>query len=348
MDFIKTKNVILLISLAAVVISLAFIIKPIFFPIFWAAVIASLFYPLYKKVHKLLGNANLSATLILILIVLIILFFFTLLSGLLLKESIGLYSNIGNRSEQIQTSLRAAADWLKNQTIVSDFSFNADFWAQKISDISSAVSGYIIETIKNIAQNSFAFILMCIVSLYSLYFFLRDGDKILKKVMFLLPLGNTNELKFYDKFTSTARAILKGSLIIGLTQGAIGTLLFYITGIEGALIWGLIMVGLSMLGVGYLIWFPAAIIMFALGNIWQAIVIFAVGALVISTIDNFLKPILVGRDISMHPLLIFISTLGGFLVFNISGIIIGPMIMAFFQSFWQMYEELYHNELENN
>ena len=183
---------------------------------------------------------------------------------------------------------------------------------------------------------------------YTLFYFIRDGEKFLRKIMYLCPLGDNHEVMFYNKFTSTARATLKGSLVIGIVQGLIGGLLFYFVGIKGALIWGLVMMALSILIGCYLVWVPAGIIMLLLGNLWQGIAILAVGVLIISTIDNIIRPWLVGKDTQMHPLLVFLSTLGGILVFGLTGFIIGPVITSLLMAFWEMYEHYYKTELDNN
>jgi predicted PurR-regulated permease PerM len=81
--------------------------------------------------------------------------------------------------------------------------------------------------------------------------------------------------------------------------------------------------------------------MLATGHIWEGIVIIAVGSLLISAIDNILRPLLVGKDTQMHPLLIFLSTLGGIAVFGVSGFIIGPIITALLSTLWEIYEKDY-------
>lgn len=348
MDFSKIRNIIFLISLIVVSLFFVYIIKPIFYPVFWAAIIAGIFHPLYEKLQRKIKSENLSATLVLVIVMLIILIPLTLISSLLIKESIDLYGALGSRGGQINSTVGQVINWVKQSSFFGRSGIDENFWISKISEISSAITTFIFQTVKSLTENSVTFLVMFVVMLYALFFFLRDGETILKKIMYLLPLGDKHELMFYRKFTSTARAAIKGTLVIGLAQGAIGTLLFYFVGIQGALIWGLIMMAFSILIGCYLVWVPAGIIMLILGNTWQGIMILAVGILIISTIDNVLRPALVGRETKMHPLLIFLSTLGGVFVFGLSGFIIGPVIVALLQSFWEMYEHYYHRELSNN
>jgi predicted PurR-regulated permease PerM len=125
-------------------------------------------------------------------------------------------------------------------------------------------------------------------------------------------------------------------LIIGGLQGLLGATLFFFLGIDGALTWGVVMTLMSIVpGVGSsIVWVPAALIMLFTGHYWEGITILAVGALVISMVDNLLRPVLLGKDIQMHPLLIFLSTLGGIMLFGISGFVLGPMIIAFSMTAW--------------
>jgi predicted PurR-regulated permease PerM len=165
--------------------------------------------------------------------------------------------------------------------------------------------------------------------------------------MHLLPLGDQYERRLYNRFVSTTRATLKGTLLIGLIQGSIGGLAFFITSVPATVIWTLIMVVLCIIpSVGAsLILLPTAIVLLLLGNFWQAVVVL-IALIIAGTIDNVLRGPLVGKDTQMHPLFIFFSTLGGLLAFGFSGIIIGPVITAFLLSIWEIYEQKYKTDLD--
>jgi predicted PurR-regulated permease PerM len=212
------------------------------------------------------------------------------------------------------------------------------------------VTDFILVGATKLTQTSLTFLIMFIVMFYTLFFFLKDGEKLLKRMAHLSPLGDKHEAMMYKRFTSTTRAVLKGSLIVGGVQGLLTGLLFYFTGIEGALIWGIITMLFAVIpGFGsYVIWLPAALIMFVLGNNVEGLIILLVGGLVVSQIDNLIRPVLVGKDTQMHPLLILFSTLGGILLFGISGFIIGPVVVALFLSLWEMYEQYYQQGLSND
>jgi len=155
-----------------------------------------------------------------------------------------------------------------------------------------------------------------------------------------LPLEDDRGEMLYKRFTDTTRAALKATLIIGGLQGILGGLVLLVAGIEGALFWGIVMVVSSLVpSIGCsIIWVPAGIIMLLTGHTWEGILILVFGAAVISTVDNLLRPVLIGKDVQLHPLLIFLSSLGGIALFGISGFVIGPIIASLFLTIWEMYD----------
>ncbi len=167
--------------------------------------------------------------------------------------------------------------------------------------------------------------------------------------MLLLPFGDKNEKALFDKFVSTSKATLKGTVLLGGLQGTLGGILFFLIGIPSAAFWGLIMIVLSIIpAVGsFIVWFPVAIYLFATGQLWQGIVL-TIGGILIGILDNLLRPPLVGKDIEMHPILILFSTIGGLGLFGISGVVIGPIFAAFFLGVLDMYEKKYKKQLNSS
>ena len=311
---------------------------------------ASIAYPAYRAINGKTKSPNLSSFLTVLIVVFIIIIPVTILGSLIVKESLEIYDSINTNRGAIVETIKNVIEWVKNNPITQRFNINEQMLAERLTDITKTITGYIFTAVKNLTQNSLTFLVMFIITLYTLYFFLRDGEKMLKKLMHICPLGDKHEIILYKKFTSTTRATLKGTMIIGAIQGALGALLFTIVGVQGALIWGIIMMLFSVIpGFGsYIVWLPAALVMFVLGNVWQGVVIILVGALIISTVDNLIRPVLIGKDTQMHPLLILFSTLGGIVFFGISGFVIGPIITALLLSLWEMYEEYYSADLNNN
>jgi predicted PurR-regulated permease PerM len=350
MDFSKIKNYVFIGMLIIITIIFFSMLKVFAYPIFWAAIIAGMFYPVYKAINKKIKIPNLSTAITMTLILFIIVIPVIFVSILVVRESIDIYSAINQKSSYYNTEIKQAMEWVKNHPLTDSWEINELFWAEKFSDIANSVTSFILSSAKQFTQNSIIFFIMFFITFYTLFFFLRDGEKLLKKLMHLCPLGNEKEKMLYSKFVSTTRATLKGSLIVGIIQGALGGLMFAVAGIKGAIIWGLLMAVLAAIPtIGpYFIWLPAAIIMILIGRFWTGMGMILFGALVIGTIDNILRPILVGKDAQMHPLMVMLSMLGGMVVFGISGFIIGPIIAALLLAFWEMYEHYYKKELDCN
>jgi predicted PurR-regulated permease PerM len=200
------------------------------------------------------------------------------------------------------------------------------------------------------SQLTVTFLIKTAIMLYLLFFFLRDGAKLKSIILHYLPLGNGQENRLMDRFAETVQAVVKGTLAIAVIQGIIGGILFFSVGIANPVLWGVTMAVLSLiplLGTA-IIWIPAALVLIATGSVWSGIIILVVGAVVISTVDNFLRPILVGRGTKMPDALVLLATIGGLATFGVSGFIIGPIIAALFLSLWVFFEERYRVDLLKN
>jgi len=350
MDFTKMRHIIFFVLLATVTAAFFTIMKPFFYPLFWAAILAGIFYPLYKKLNAKIKVPDLSSTLILILVFTIIVLPMIGIGTLVIKEALNLYGTASSQGDQITDNIKQALQWVKENPYTAQYSIDQSFVTQKVVELYQSITTFLLDSAKTITQNSIVFAIMFFIMFYALFFFIRDGEKLLKALMHLCPLGDRYEKILYTKFTSTVRATIKGSLIIGLIQGGLGWAMFAIAGVQGALIWGLAMVLLSTIpGMGsYFVWLPAAIIMLMTKHVAAGVGMILFGSLVIGTIDNIVRPILVGKDSELHPLLVLFSTLGGIVTFGLSGFIIGPVIASLLLSFWEMYDEYYKKDLDNN
>jgi predicted PurR-regulated permease PerM len=179
--------------------------------------------------------------------------------------------------------------------------------------------------------------------LYAMFFFLAGGREMLDRPLSYVPLPEAHKELMLDKFVSVARATLKGTFVVGIVQGGLAGLAFAVVGIQGATFWGTLMVVLSVVpGIGTaLIWVPAVIYLFAVGKTASAIGLALWCGAVVGTVDNFLRPKLVGADTKMPDLLILLSTFGGLSLFGAVGLILGPIVAALFIAAWQIYGEAF-------
>jgi len=328
-------------------ITVLYLFRPFIYPIFWASIIAVMFYPLFQMINKRVKSPVFSSSLSVVAVIVILLLPLTLITTLLVNESIGLYQTVA--SKDLARALSNASQWVENTPFASYAEVAQKEWPAYVSQATQAISIYFFTSIRSITENSVRFLFLLFVMFYALYFFFKDGVQILQRLMHLSPLGDIYETMLYQRFTSTTRATLKSTLIVGGIQGMLSGTLFFITGIQGALVWAVIMTILSIIpAVGpAIILIPTAIVMLVLGNMWQGVVLL-IGTFVVSFIDNLIRPPLLGKDIEMHPLMVFFSTLGGLMLFGISGFIIGPIIAALFLSVISIYDHYFQHELKNN
>jgi predicted PurR-regulated permease PerM len=210
---------------------------------------------------------------------------------------------------------------------------------EKAGQLVGSISKWIANGLSSATLGTANFLFMTFVFLYTMYFLQMDGPKLIRKILYYLPLGSDDENLMLDKFTSVTRATLKGSLLIGLLQGGLAGIAFAVAGIDNAVFWGTLMAVLSIIpSVGSaLVWAPACVILILQGSVGAGVGLLVFCALVVGSLDNLLRPILVGKDTRMHELMIFFGTLGGIMMFGISGIFIGPLIASLFVTIWELY-----------
>src|SRR5690606_34017439 len=191
----------------------------------------------------------------------------------------------------------------------------------------------------SVGQNTAQFLIGMGVMLYVLFFLLRDGANLARQSRNLIPLSEDHKQNLFRKFATVIRATVKGNIVVAITQGTLGGLMFWFLGIQGSLLWGVMMAFLSLLpAVGAaLVWMPVAVYFLVTGAIWQGVVLTLFGVLVIGLVDNVLRPLLVGKDTKIPDYVVLISTLGGLSVFGLNGFVIGPLFAALFIACWDLF-----------
>lgn len=346
-NFTTVRSIFFFILIGIFGLATLYIFQPFLYPIFWAAVIAGMFYPLYSLILRHIKMPGISSGLTLIIITTVLFFPLTIISILLVQQSVDLYRQIAENG--IVFSINNATAWLANTPLAPYQALIMEQYKLHAINIAKYISTFIFQNFAIITQASATFFFQFFIMMYTLYYFLKDGPHMIKRLAHLSPLGDTYEALLFDKFSSTARATLKSTVIVGGIQGILGGLLFWATGVQAPIVWGIIMTALSVIpGLGpFVIWMPAAVIMLIIGNIPAGLTIL-IGGSIISVVDNFLRPLLLGKDTQMHPLVILLSTLGGIFLFGISGFIIGPIVAALFIAVINMYSHYYKKELNQN
>ena len=334
--------------IAALTILLLIVVRPFFYSVFWAGVVAIMFHPLHLAFNRALKLPGISALLTMIVAIVVIFLPLSIIAVLVVQESIRLYAMIG--SGHFLAQIRDIAAVLEHTPVGPYILEVKENWAASATDATKTIAIFVVGHITAITQHSIRLLFLFFIMLYTLFFFLRDGGKILRSLKHFSPLDSAHEDLLYRRFTSTVRATLKSTFIIGGVQGTLAAILFWATGVQGAFLWAVILFGFSMIpGIGaFTVWLPVGITSILLGNTWQGITILLVGFFLLSIIDNLLRPPLIGKDTQMHPLLVLLSSLGGILLFGIAGFVIGPIIAALYLSVMAIYEDYYSKELEHS
>jgi predicted PurR-regulated permease PerM len=214
--------------------------------------------------------------------------------------------------------------------------------SSKIEDLVGSIAAFLATSLSHLTRGTAVFFLNLFIFLYAMFFFLQMGRPIIQQVLSHTALPPDLQKTLDERIVSVSRATIKGTLLIGIVQGALGGLGFWVTGIEGAIFWAVIMAIASVIpGVGAaFVVIGGAIYLGVEGAVPQAIGLALWAVLVVGTVDNVLRPILVGRDAQIHDIYILVGTLGGLAAFGPVGLIFGPVLAGLFQSVWRTLKEV--------
>jgi predicted PurR-regulated permease PerM len=347
----KFRTAFVLLLVAAVSGLFLAVVWPLLRPLLLAALLAGLFRPLYRWITRLLGGrASLGAAITLLVLFILAIGPISGFLGIVVQQALRI-------SDQaipwLQQHFGAASSFNAHDWLVQRFPALADYvpsqeqLLENVGAAAKSAGGFLVTVMSRMTATTAAFVLNLFVTLYAMFFFFRDGPKILERIFYYLPLSDEDEELMLARFTSITRATIKGTVIIGIIQGALAGIAFWIAGIDGAAFWGTIMALLSILpGIGAaLVWVPAVIILFFNGQYLTATLLMAWCAAVVGTIDNILRPALVGKDAKMSDLLIMIGTIGGLFLFGPIGFIVGPIVCGLFLTIWEIYGATFRDVL---
>ena len=332
----------LLVLVAAASLLFALIVWPFFGAICWAVFIAIVFAPLHQRfLRGSHGRPNLAAAASLTMTLIIVILPMTLLAASITQEASVAVERL--RSGEVQLAsyfhrfIEALPAWARG--ILQRFGLSdLGLLQQKLLASLSNSSQVVTSRVVGIGQVTLDFVVAFFVMLYVLFFLFRDGDRLAQRIARTIPLQPQHTERLLTQFATVVRATVKGNIVVALIQGALGSLAFVVLGVSGAILWGAVMALFSLLpAVGAaLVWGPVAAYYFFTGAIVKGIGLTLWGALVIGLVDNFLRPILVGKDTRLPDYLVLVATLGGIVVFGLNGFVIGPVIAAVFLVSWNM------------
>jgi predicted PurR-regulated permease PerM len=285
---------------------------------------------------------NLAALATVLIIVTLVILPLTLTAASLVQEAASLSQKIqsgeldfGRFFQQVLDALPAWATELLDRFGLT----NLGAIKERLSAALMKGSSFLAAQALDIGTTTARFLVSLLVMLYLLFFFVRDGDAMSKRITDAIPLPADQQRDLINKSTTVIRAMVKGNLLIAAVQGALGGFIFWFLGIHAPVLWAVVMALVSLLpAIGSaVIWLPVAIYLLATGAMWQGVLLLAYGTFVMGLVDNVLRPLLVGKDTQMPGYLVLISTLGGIATFGLSGFIVGPVIAALFIAVWGIF-----------
>jgi predicted PurR-regulated permease PerM len=307
-----------------------------------AALFSALLTPLYHRVVLFLkGKENAASLLTLFIIVCLVLLPLIALMSVVVAQAIHVSQSVTPWVQKFIEQPTIATDLLRKIPHYDQLLPHRDMILQKIGSLVDNTSNLLINSLSSITKVTVNAAIMSIIMLYTMFYFLIDGKKLLYKILYYIPLENKDEQQLLERFTSVARATIKGTLIIGIIQGTLCGIGFALAGIPSPVFWGCLMAVLSIVpSVGTaIVWGPTLLILILNKDFTAAIIVGVFCGLIAGNADNLIRPRLVGKDTEMHDLFILFSTFAGISMFGIIGIIVGPIIAALFVSIWEIYGE---------
>jgi predicted PurR-regulated permease PerM len=338
----------LLLLVAVITLTFLSMIKAFIMAVLLAGIFSSLAQPVYRRFSRWFGERRPAASIVtLALIVLVIILPLGVLLGVITGEAIKVGESV---SPWVQDKLNhpdKMVVWLQGLPYYDKIAPYEDDILTRAGQMVGVLSKFLINNLSHATTGTVQFLFMLMIMLYSMYFVLMDGGKLIDLILYYLPLEDREERRLLDKFSSVTRATLKGTAVIGILQGGLAGLAFAVVGIPSAVFWGTLMVVLSVIpGIGTgLIWVPAVVILIAGGSLAKGIGLAIFCGLVVGSIDNVVRPRLVGKDTKMPDLLILLGTLGGIMMFGVLGLILGPIVAALFVTVWEIYGVVFREML---
>ncbi len=326
------------------------IIKPFLTAVLTGIIFSYLFYPWYSKINKKISNKNVSSLITSLLVILIITMPMFFLLNTISREAYTTYilSRQKISSGQFLTPCEPA-----DKPVCEAINYFTDkandkkikyYFDATVKDVTTRIT----EGISNILFSIPIFMLDLFIILFIMFFLFRDGKVFVDKIERILPLKDKYRKHVFKKFNDMAYAVIYGSIIIAVIQGTLGGIGFFIFGVPSPLLWGVVMVFASLIPyVGSsIIWFPAALVLIFNGYlntetsmIIKGVLLMLYGIFIVGTIDNILKPKIIGDKSGLHPVLVMLGVVGGLALFGFIGIIVGPIILAMMVTFIKIYEE---------
>lgn len=323
------------------------VLRPYLSYLIWGALLALIANPLNRRLRDRISNPNLRALIVSVIIVAVIIVPVILLTLGLVSEAANMYSSFRDASAEGKYDFLLkpeAYEWNDKLTeylspYVDTSKLDIEGWiSENLQKITAFLAGQVSSVVGNISLAIVSFVFI----IFSMFFFIRDGDRIADYIWNLLPMSDDLKEKLATHQREVVEASIYGGILIAVVQGGLGALIFWILGLPSPLFWGVVMAFLSIIPlVGpWVVYIPAAIILALSGSWVKGVILLVAGTIVVSQADNFLRPVIVGKRAKIPTLILLFSILGGLKLFGVLGILLGPIIASMVLTLINFYRNL--------
>jgi predicted PurR-regulated permease PerM len=289
----------------------------------WALALAVLFTPVQRWLESKIKRPSLAAGVSVLMVGVVVLGMATFVGQRLVHEAANGADLIEAKVEsgewrhalEAQPRLVPLADWMEQQNLPGTV---------------KTVITWMTTTGASFVKGSVAEVAGLLLSFYLFFYFLRDRREALQSLRSLSPLSAAEMNRIFGRVGDTIHAIIYGTMAVSALQGLLGGLMFWWLGLPAPLLWGVVMALLAVVPVlgAFVVWIPAALFLALDGSWGKALILALWGMMVVGTIDNLLRPILVGKRLKLHTVPAFISVVGGLVLFGAAGLVLGPVALT--------------------
>ncbi len=344
----RFTNLFLLASFLGLAYLLYLIFRPFLTGLIWATVLTVIFSPVFEfalRINK--GRRSLAAFETCLVVLLLIILPMTFLGIVITKQSVNLYQSIqsnidileqrgSGRLQEFQQRpwVRRGMDLLSQWTDSEEFDIKAN--AQRVL---ASLSQFLLRAGTSLLRGAGGLVFSFFVIFITMFFLLRDGPYILEFIAAANPLPSAYASAVLGKFRDISFATFYGTILTAIVQGAVASVILWVLGISSPVFWGAIVALTSLVPIlgTFLVWIPMFVYLLIVGQTMKGILVLVLGGAVVASIDNILKPMIIQGRTDMHPLLVFLSVLGGMQVFGFLGVLLGPLVVTVFLSFLNLY-----------
>jgi len=323
------------------------ILKPFISVLEWAAVLVIVFYPIHKRIAQRIKRRGLSALVSSALVIVVFVAPLTLVSVALANE-LGIAAR--NVPAYVAQFLNPAAPvfgrlsrWI-HERFALDPQTSEAFVIEQLKNAGLLLLGQSFGLLENLLGG----IVKAFFIVFTMYYLFRDGGQIVRSLPRALPLTTEQSEAIINRTTAVVSASVYGVVTIAMLQGMLGGIAFWLLGVPSPILWAVVLAFVCMIPIAgsFFVWLPVSIYLMLAGHWTKAVLLIVWGVLVISTIDNFLRPRLIKNQTKLHELFVFFSVLGGISLFGLLGIVMGPVVLAITLGLLSTFKEVGREELK--